>query len=1078
MKHISYLSFLLVCILALPAHAQDITTGLVGHWKLDETSGSSIADSAGSNTGTWTDGADNDVTDETIIGEIGTALDFDGTDDKIEAGSDASLDDIWSGGGTITAWIYGRSDGEGGYGRIADKSNGSAPNNGWDLYVMDDPGQREVALSYDFTGADADFRTNLLSWSLNTWFHVAVTYDNSSASNDPKFYINGVEHTDTSKNAPTGSFVSDASHNFTIGNRAAATDRTFDGYIDDVRAYNRILSAEDIAEIYNKTQPGSIRYQDETEAVEYNNGFGWIHAGLGSYSANAVTFDGTNDYISTTNIPSGGKKITGSIWVRRNATGVTFRFSESEHFSMNVNSTGSISVVLKNSSNTLIRNCYTPIGGYDDLEWHHILFSFDMNDSASQHLYIDGVDDLQTCNNYTDEEFSLGTGTLFIGRDYGGAGYFDGDLADFWIDVGTYLDLSVAGNREKFRSANGMPMFLGEDGSLPTGYAPDLYFTGDTADWHTNKGTDGDFTETGALTDAATHPDNGLSNWVQVGSDLNISGVGGIVDISTLNSTNIAFVDSSNEQLRTYSWNGSNWSQTGNGLSLGVNGASNVSVAALDSSTVALSYGSQIITYSWDGSDWSQVGNALSYSGGVVLTALDSTTIALNDGGNQRTYSWDGSDWSSVGSSLGVVLTEIEALDSSTIAGYLIDFGGDQLRTYSWNGSTWSQVGNNLIIAGATLVNAGIAALDSSTVAFIDDSNDDLRTYSWDGSDWSQVGSDLNISSVGSPALAALDAKNIAFIDITNDDLRTYQFAQCTSPAEVRGSIIYNTDENVMQYCNGVDWVAMGPTGVTSGSGCSNPTGAAGDIIFNTDYSVLQYCNSDEWIGIGTGVYNAPTKGLVGYWTLDETSGTTAADSIGSNDGTLVNMTLPAQSVAGKVGTAFDFDNNNDRVDIASNSAIDDVFAGGGTWAVWVYAHSGGEGGLGRIMDKRNDGGFLSLMGSTARDLFIESNHTGGDGLWQVNSAYDFYKWHHVVVTYDSDNISNDPVVYIDGVSQTVVESSTPAGTAISDIGSQLSIGNRNNTTDRTFDGYIDDVRVYNRILTAAEARALYFAGR
>ena len=230
------------------------TSSLVGHWTLDETSGSSITDNSGNgNTGTWTDGADNDVTGETVPGQDGTALDFDNIDNAINAGSDTNLDDIWSGGGTISAWIYGRSDGEGGYGRIVDKSSGPAPNNGWDLYVMDDPGQREVALSYDFTGADADFRTNLLSWPLNTWFHVVVTYDNGSDTNDPKFYINGVEHTNTSKNAPTGSAVSDAAYNFTIGNRAGATDRTFDGYIDDVRAYNTILSASDVEQLYLAT---------------------------------------------------------------------------------------------------------------------------------------------------------------------------------------------------------------------------------------------------------------------------------------------------------------------------------------------------------------------------------------------------------------------------------------------------------------------------------------------------------------------------------------------------------------------------------------------------------------------------------------------------------------------------------------------------------------------------------------------------------------------------------------------------------------------------------------------------------
>ena len=60
-----------------------------------------------------------------------------------------------------------------------------------------------------------------------------------------------------------------------------------------------------------------------------------------------------------------------------------------------------------------------------------------------------------------------------------------------------------------------------------------------------------------------------------------------------------------------------------------------------------------------------------------------------------------------------------------------------------------------------------------------------------------------------------------------------------------------------------------------------------------------------------------PTNGLIGHWKLDESAGTTAADSSGNgNDGTLTNMD-PATDwfpTGGQVNGALDFDGVDDRV--------------------------------------------------------------------------------------------------------------------------------------------------------------------
>jgi len=69
----TFLSLFSCCFAFLPlaVHAQDITTGMVGHWKFDEGSGTSAVDSSGNNnTGTLTNGP------TWTTGKIGGGLSF------------------------------------------------------------------------------------------------------------------------------------------------------------------------------------------------------------------------------------------------------------------------------------------------------------------------------------------------------------------------------------------------------------------------------------------------------------------------------------------------------------------------------------------------------------------------------------------------------------------------------------------------------------------------------------------------------------------------------------------------------------------------------------------------------------------------------------------------------------------------------------------------------------------------------------------------------------------------------------------------------------------------------------------
>ncbi len=84
------------------------------------------------------------------------------------------------------------------------------------------------------------------------------------------------------------------------------------------------------------------------------------------------------------------------------------------------------------------------------------------------------------------------------------------------------------------------------------------------------------------------------------------------------------------------------------------------------------------------------------------------------------------------------------------------------------------------------------------------------------------------------------------------------------------------------------------------------PTGVFRDVAFNLTGDIPESCV-------------APPSGLVSWWPLDESSGTTTADIVDSNPG-VVNG--EAVFVAGKVGNALDFDGMNDTVEIAHSANL------------------------------------------------------------------------------------------------------------------------------------------------------------
>jgi len=215
---------------------------------------------------------------------------------------------------------------------------------------------------------------------------------------------------------------------------------------------------------------------------------------------------------------------------------------------------------------------------------------------------------------------------------------------------------------------------------------------------------------------------------------------------------------------------------------------------------------------------------------------------------------------------------------------------------------------------------------------------------------------------------------------------------------------------------------------------------------------------------------------LVGNWKFDEGAGAAAYDSSeNSNDGTITTATY----AAGQYDTALTFNGTSGNVMVTDDSAIQDVWDGGGTVSAWINPNSDGESSIGVIVSKETgpaNGWLIDIINDngTACNIRFLHNFSGTDGTWVTTGRpVTLNTWSHVVITYDSDAVANNPIIYIDNVAIALTETSTPGGTRLTDVGTNLYIGNYSDDA-RTFDGEIDEVAMFDKALSVAEVASLF----
>jgi hypothetical protein len=195
---------------------------------------------------------------------------------------------------------------------------------------------------------------------------------------------------------------------------------------------------------------------------------------------------------------------------------------------------------------------------------------------------------------------------------------------------------------------------------------------------------------------------------------------------------------------------------------------------------------------------------------------------------------------------------------------------------------------------------------------------------------------------------------------------------------------------------------------------------------------------------------------------MDETNGATAADSSGNGrTATIVGGTF----TGGYLSNALQFNGTTGR---ASYSAQNSNQV---TVTAWVRADAQGNSQFPRIVDTPTFRVFFRFGSSDVNSVgFATLDSTNGD-FDSGGGTIGLGSWYHVAASYDRSNLTNLPLFYVNGIRRSTVTLTMPSGTPPPLSGTGY-IGNRA-ALDRAWSGPIDDLRIYNRLLSDIEVQAI-----
>src|SRR3989339_1759388 len=415
--------------------SRDAGEGLVGYWKMDESSWASgtaaIIDSSGNaNTGTAYAGVDT-----TGTAKFGLAGSFDGTNDYGEITSAAGSTLDITGNATVSAWVYPTMlSSDANSKRILEKAA-----DGLSFTYIASTARIGFGDTNGYMYATKDIRSG--------WHHVAAVKSGTTTTGI-KIYVDGVDQGTLTQSGTWNGWTTSANP-FRIGARNTILASTYwQGIIDDVKIYNTARDANQIRRDYESGPPPVAHWKmdEKTGDTAYdtagtNNGdlAGacpgaatcpiWTQGKYGS----ALKFDGVNDYVSVANSLSNVRTV--DFWVNNgNANdGLLELINNDTYISI---ASSAISATNFSSASTYVDG----VAGVTAISsgWHHVAVTTATGITASSIVIGEAnsdfsagsIDDVRVYNYARTpkqilEDMSARGGSAFGGNAGGAVGYWD-----------------------------------------------------------------------------------------------------------------------------------------------------------------------------------------------------------------------------------------------------------------------------------------------------------------------------------------------------------------------------------------------------------------------------------------------------------------------------------------------------------------------------------------------------------------------------------------------------------------------------------------------------------------------------
>ncbi|TVL99581.1 MAG: hypothetical protein CV087_17640 [Candidatus Brocadia sp. WS118] len=203
-----------------------------------------------------TNGGTTEVTSDLPFPASTIAVNFDsGSSQYLYAADSASLS--ITGDLTLETWVKFTSlPSSGATQTLISKIGSGSPNWSYDFRFWNSSGTYRLLAQFSSDGGIVNLDSEFVDWtpSVETWYHVALTYTASSSSY--KFYINGSQQGTTQTGSQTSIFNSSARLEIGAFGSGVLVQDPYNGKQDDTRIWNVVRTQSEISNNYNKQLTG------------------------------------------------------------------------------------------------------------------------------------------------------------------------------------------------------------------------------------------------------------------------------------------------------------------------------------------------------------------------------------------------------------------------------------------------------------------------------------------------------------------------------------------------------------------------------------------------------------------------------------------------------------------------------------------------------------------------------------------------------------------------------------------------------------------------------------------------------